>query len=53
MANFGRVDDHNDGPVWDSDTDGHPGAYLAIQDDGNMVVYDKNHHRLWATDTAD
>ena len=45
--------DHNDGPVWDSDTDGHPGAYLAIQDDGNMVVYDKNHHRLWATDTAD
>ena len=24
-----------------------------VSDDGNMVVYDKNHHRLWATDTAD
>lgn len=26
-------------PLWNSATDHHPGAYLAIQNSGNMVVY--------------
>ena len=26
-------------PLWNSKTNGHPGAYLAIQNSGNIVVY--------------
>jgi hypothetical protein len=32
---------------------GHPGAFLAIQDDGNVVVYDRSRKPLWATATAE
>ena len=28
-----------------------PGAWLAVQDDGNVVIYDTGNHPLWATDT--
>ena len=37
--------------VWDTATDGHPGAWLVIQDDGNVVIYDSAGNPLWATDT--
>src|SRR4051794_6327305 len=29
--------------------DGHPGATLHMQNDGNLVIYDPNHTALWAT----
>ncbi len=44
--------DLHNAPVWASNTAGSPGAYLAIQDDGNTVVYRKDGHPLWATNTG-
>jgi hypothetical protein len=39
-------------PVWATDTSGHPGAHLAVQEDGNLVVYLGN-RALFATNTGD
>ncbi len=36
-------------PVWDSGTWNHPGAWLAIQDDGNLVIYE--HKAIWDSGT--
>lgn len=36
-------------PLWSSNTAGNPGASLAVQDDGNLVVYGKDHRVLWAS----
>lgn len=33
--------------VWDSGTQGHPGASLAFQGDGNLVIYDRSGKPLW------
>ena len=42
-------------PLWDSATDGNPGAYAVLQTDGNFVVYAKaggnGASALWATTT--
>ena len=39
--------------AWASNTDGHPGAWCVVQDDGNVVVYDANGtHALWASNTV-
>jgi hypothetical protein len=38
--------------VWNSGTNGNPGAYLDMQDDGNLVVYSVGGTSLWASDTA-
>jgi len=35
--------------VWSSNTNGHLSSVLAIQDDGNAVVYNG---AIWATNTA-
>jgi hypothetical protein len=35
-----------------SNTSGHPGAHLAVQDDGNVVVYSNANVALWATNTS-
>ena len=35
-------------PVWYTHTEGHPGAYLMIQNDSNMVVYDVNGAPIWS-----
>jgi hypothetical protein len=40
-----------DGPVWASNTVGHPGAFLIVQNDGNAVVYEGG-TPLWATNTV-
>jgi hypothetical protein len=41
------------GFVWDVGvTAGHPGAWLIVQDDGNVVIYDGSSHPLWATNTV-
>jgi len=44
--------DVNNGPVWASNTAGNPGAFLSVQDDGNLVVRDQNNNPLWATNTG-
>ena len=35
-------------PVFATHTDGNPGAYLRVQDDGNMVIYSASHAPLWS-----
>jgi hypothetical protein len=37
--------------VWNSGTEGNPGAFLRMQDDGNLVIYSSNLSKLWATGT--
>jgi hypothetical protein len=37
-------------PCWSSNTHGNAGAFLAVQDDGNVVIYNAaNTRALWAT----
>ncbi len=36
-------------PLWNSKTQGNPGAWLAMQDDGNLVVYRSDGVALWAS----
>lgn len=38
-------------PLWQTNTAGNPGAFVAFQQDGNLVLYDKDAHPLWASDT--
>jgi hypothetical protein len=33
--------------VWATETDGHPTARLVLEDDGSLVVYDRNDKPLW------
>lgn len=41
--------DHKWHALWDTQTDGNPGASAQIQgNDGNFVVYSSSHHPLWA-----
>jgi pseudomonalisin len=35
------------GALWNSHTEGNPGAYAVMQDDGNFVVYSKGKTALW------
>jgi surface antigen len=37
--------------VWQSGTGGHPGAYLVMQADGNLVIYTASGSPIWATGT--
>ena len=42
-------------PAWDSNTKAHPEAVLAVQADGDVVIYDKDgggRTPLWSTQTA-
>lgn len=40
--------------LWDVGvTAGHPDDWLIVQDDGNVVIYDGDHHPLWATNTVE
>jgi hypothetical protein len=39
--------------VWSTNTHGNPSAFLAIQSDGNLVVYDRNGNALWSSGTRD
>lgn len=38
-------------PIWQSGTHGFGAARLSLQDDGNLVIYDKRHKALWASGT--
>ncbi|MFB9369000.1 hypothetical protein [Kitasatospora albolonga] len=44
LADAGRA-------LWSAGTWGHPGAYLFVQSDGNVVVYDDTARPLWSTRT--
>ena len=46
------VDTPYENTVWASGAGGHPGAYFAVQDDGNLVVYDGS-TALWNSHTVD
>ena len=37
--------------LWTSDTKGNPGAYLWMQWDGNLVLFDRNNKVLWHSNT--
>ncbi len=37
--------------VWHSGTDGHPGAYLTIRNDGGLLIY-QNGVKLWSSGTV-
>jgi hypothetical protein len=40
-------------PRWASgDSWNHPGAWLAVQNDGNVVIYDTDGTPLWHTGTV-
>ena len=39
-------------PVWATRTDTNPGAYLVIQDDGNLVLYAASGDAIWETGTV-
>lgn len=43
--------DRGHAPLWDSQTNGHDGAFFAVQDDGNLVAY-QNGQPVWASNTA-
>lgn len=51
----GHSSTHDDEAVWASDTCGHGDeVYLAVQDDGNVVLYkgeDDEAEAIWATST--
>jgi hypothetical protein len=38
--------------TWLSQTSGHPGSRLIVQDDGDVVINAPDDTRLWATDTS-
>jgi hypothetical protein len=38
--------------VWASGTPGNSGAYLQVQNDGNVVIYSASGSVLWSTGTA-
>jgi peptidoglycan hydrolase-like protein with peptidoglycan-binding domain len=40
-------------PVWSSNTGGNPGAYAALQDDGNLTVIAPNGRAIWANGAVD
>lgn len=42
----------NEQAVWDANTQGHSSATLAVQNDGNVVIYDGNHVAIWDTNTC-
>jgi hypothetical protein len=42
----------NPAPLWQTNSAGNPGAFVAFQQDGNFVLYDKDAHPLWASDTV-
>ena len=43
--------DTNNTPHWASGTNGYPGAFAAIQSDGNFVIY-QNGIARWASNTS-
>ena len=34
-------------PIWSTNTQGNPGSRLEVQNDGNVVIYDRNNRAMW------
>jgi hypothetical protein len=43
----------NNDLYWSSETENNTDGYLAMQNDGNLVVYDKGNNAKWSSGTAD
>jgi hypothetical protein len=43
---------HQGQPIWASNTDGESAAFLANQNDGNLVLYNSGGKPIWASNTA-
>lgn len=43
---------HSGSPLWNSKTEGHPGARAIMQGDGNLVVYAVSGQALWSSETG-
>lgn len=41
--------DAHDKPLWATNTDGNPGAFLRLQPDGTIVILSSNGKLLWAS----
>lgn len=41
------------GAVWNSQTSGNPGAYLKVQDNGDIAVYNSSNSQIYHTNTSD
>jgi GH25 family lysozyme M1 (1,4-beta-N-acetylmuramidase) len=53
MQTDGNLVEYEVGRVlWQSGTGGHPGAYVVMQGDGNLVVYSATNQPLWWTGTG-
>lgn len=54
MQSDGNLVEYFEGdPLWSTSTAGHPGAYAAMQTDGNLVIYESNGTTpIWASNTA-
>ncbi len=48
-----RLTDTSGKTLYESDTEGHPGATFIMQNDGNGVIYDSAKSAVWATNTVD
>ncbi len=45
------TDSSNQNAAWSSNTWGHSGSTLALQDDSNLVIYDLNDYPIWSSNT--
>ena len=43
--------DGKDTPIWDTKSAGNGGAFLALQQDGNLVLYNSSNKPLWSSGT--
>lgn len=51
LVDYVQEPDGQSYPAWDTGTAGHPGAYLIMQGDGNLVIYATNGTPLWNAGT--
>jgi uncharacterized protein YkwD len=52
MQGDGNLVEYGNGrALWASNTSGNPGAFLAMQNDGNLVVYSRTSAPLWSSHT--
>ena len=46
------ISDRSNQPIWATNTDRNPGAYLILQNDGNLVVYTPTRRAIFSTITT-
>jgi|GEM_PF-5326357 len=51
MGTDGNLVVYGSRPCWASNTQGHSGARLIVQDDGNTVIYDTANKAIWTSGT--